>query len=489
MNDIKKTICPLPWLHLSAHLDSSMRICCNTDGLGLILDNDSKAIKLSDVDDLNKYFNLNHYKSIRTKMINGEKPKECNKCYQVEEHGGISTRMGFLNKYNNNEKWSELLENTKSDGEIEQKVSSLDFSLSNKCNLKCIMCSPDASILLKKDFDELEIPYSKEFTEGATKNWSDLTIYERLIPQIADTLEEFLTTGGEPFISKEHEFILEILAKSDNAKNIELTYHTNCTVSNPRLYELWHKFKKINIHFSIDAHGELDEYIRHQTKWEKVLKTTKELLEHPKTHCEVHTTVQVLNIFSLTELYKWIETLDGVEDLPFHIWMDNPTWLKINILPKNLKVMAFMKLKSFFDEKFLSYQVPESTKERAEQILSYLSRAIKEPHDVDGLAVFKQRIRKLETLRGHKPIEEIVPELKSLFKDHVQSSGTETNSFNFVEKSTNMESMNIFKEYIQFLKERKKIILIPIFLFVILISFLVYFTAGSAVSPFIYTLF
>ena len=49
--------------------------------------------------------------------------------------------------------------------------------------------------------------------------------------------------------------------------------------------------------------------------------------------------------------------------------------------------------------------------------------------------------------------------------------------------------MSIFKEYLQFLKERKKFVLIPIFLFVALMSLIFIFSTGSTVTPFIYTLF
>ena len=49
--------------------------------------------------------------------------------------------------------------------------------------------------------------------------------------------------------------------------------------------------------------------------------------------------------------------------------------------------------------------------------------------------------------------------------------------------------MKLIKEYIQFLKDQKKWILIPILLVFALLSTMVFLTAGSSVSPFIYTLF
>mgnify|MGYP001426361713 CR=1 FL=1 len=52
-----------------------------------------------------------------------------------------------------------------------------------------------------------------------------------------------------------------------------------------------------------------------------------------------------------------------------------------------------------------------------------------------------------------------------------------------------MSKISIIKEFIEFLKYRKKWWLTPIFIFLILFGALLVLTEGSAVAPFIYTLF
>lgn len=49
--------------------------------------------------------------------------------------------------------------------------------------------------------------------------------------------------------------------------------------------------------------------------------------------------------------------------------------------------------------------------------------------------------------------------------------------------------MGLFKDLFGFLKERKKFWLIPAILILLLISLIIVFTAGSAIAPFIYTIF
>lgn len=49
--------------------------------------------------------------------------------------------------------------------------------------------------------------------------------------------------------------------------------------------------------------------------------------------------------------------------------------------------------------------------------------------------------------------------------------------------------MDILKDIWLFMKERKKFWLVPIILMLLLLGFLIVFGGGSAVAPFIYTLF
>ncbi len=409
------TICPLPWLHFSAHLDSTMRICCNTDHMGFVYDNNGKTIKLSEVKSIEDYFNLDFFKKIRREMIEGEKPEICRKCYQVEDAGGQSVRQGYLSHYLNKNYFPLIIKNTEKDGSICPKVKSLDFSLSNNCNLKCIMCSPDASYPIKQDFDKLGVNYDLLFTEGAHKNWKNLDALDRLIPEISNDLGEFLTTGGEPFLSKPHLHTVDLLIKGGRAENMTLSYHTNCTVKNEELFDKWNQFKGVTVHFSIDAYGHVDEYIRHKTKWKTVEENVNLMLEHRKVFGEVHTCVQVCNIFALDRLYSWMEGFKGrMPILPIHIWMHNPAWLHINILPQELKEKALEKLEKYFAGvkiKDFQYEV------RSKQVLSFLTRSLEESHDEENLEVFKERIKKFETLRKQPAIEKIVPELKPIFKN------------------------------------------------------------------------
>ncbi len=49
--------------------------------------------------------------------------------------------------------------------------------------------------------------------------------------------------------------------------------------------------------------------------------------------------------------------------------------------------------------------------------------------------------------------------------------------------------LELIRDLWQFMRERKKLWLIPVIIIIVLIGLLIYFVEGSAVAPFIYTLF
>jgi Family of unknown function (DUF5989) len=49
--------------------------------------------------------------------------------------------------------------------------------------------------------------------------------------------------------------------------------------------------------------------------------------------------------------------------------------------------------------------------------------------------------------------------------------------------------MELIKEFYQYIRERKKLWMLPIILILLLLSGIITLTAGSALAPFIYSLF
>jgi hypothetical protein len=77
---------------------------------------------------------------------------------------------------------------------------------------------------------------------------------------------------------------------------------------------------------------------------------------------------------------------------------------------------------------------------------------------------------------------------KRLQKIDIQVSCKDCCEYYF-SKRLSMSKLSIVKEFLLFLKVRKKWWLAPIIIFLFLLGALIIFTEGSAVAPFIYTLF
>lgn len=225
---------------------------------------------------------------------------ECIQCQKAEERGDISDRLDA----------EELLEGT--------AYEMWDLKLNNTCNLSCRMCSPHSSSTFQKNVNaNASENWAPIFREGANnKMWfRDNNINEVLDKIVYAKRIKF--TGGEPFLIPQVKIILEHLVKTDNAKNIILSFISNGTQDIKKWMPLLSKFKRIYMTVSVDAIGERFEYIRAGASWPQV-KTNIEQLA--KLHChdfEVKISIlpSILNYDNINEVVDWCNSIN----LPYHI--------------------------------------------------------------------------------------------------------------------------------------------------------------------------
>ena len=414
------TLCPLLWNHFSANIDSSMRICCNTDNGGFVLDGEGKRVYLKQIKDVKEYFNLGFLKDIRRKMLNGDRPAICRKCYEIEDSGGRSVRQDYADIYAQDQRLQETINLTSEDGTAFPEINYIDFALSNRCNIRCMMCSPHASHLLASDFKKLGIPFDESWEERSRTYWdieNILPVYDQILPNVSS----MLTTGGEPFINATHLALLERAVEIGRSRNIVLRYHTNCTTLPSRLVELWRHFQKIEVHVSLEAFGALNEYIRLGTRWPVIEKNFAALLKLKSEipiAVEVHTCLQIANILRLTELYQWLETWNGnCPPLPYHIMIDHPDQLHIRRMPHELKLLAVEQIDGFLSARKPVYSASVYhawADEKVATVRAHLNRMTAEPWDPGKWNESVAYIRTLEKMRK-TPLTSLVPEFEKYF--------------------------------------------------------------------------
>jgi radical SAM protein with 4Fe4S-binding SPASM domain len=141
----------------------------------------------------------------------------------------------------------------------DRTLKTIQFKMSNKCQLTCAHCGPELSTGWKKFLKITPIASdSFELTDEFLKELGEL------LPQI--TCLKF--TGGEPFLDPNHWKILDYL-KQFNRSHCALQYITNGI--SPFKPELWKGWKAINCSVSVDGFEESYEWFRRGSSWNELL--------------------------------------------------------------------------------------------------------------------------------------------------------------------------------------------------------------------------
>lgn len=136
---------------------------------------------------------------------------------------------------------------------------SIDFQISNICNLSCIMCNGEYSQTVRKSREQKDV----------FKNPYDSSIIEKLTPFLPH-LKEAAFTGGEVFLIKLYYDIWDKIIEVN--PNIRISITTNGTILNSRVKSYLEKLD-FNITISLDSvHKDNFEKIRIFSKFETVIK-------------------------------------------------------------------------------------------------------------------------------------------------------------------------------------------------------------------------
>lgn len=311
-------------------------------------------------------------------MLAGEWGDECVRCERE-----FSTTAKSRNMYERSAEWAKDItyEKTKAltqpDGTINTTdfpVVFLDLRFGNKCNLKCVMCSPTDS---DRWYDDYVAIWGKTTCSGGgskvsltqnqrgkyiitdnSMNWfTDKKIWDTLKLHMG-SITRIYVAGGEPTLISEHFDFLQQCIDHGYSKNMCIEYNSNISTIPAQAWEIWGKFKQIIIGCSVDGIGEINNLIRFPSKWEKIEATLNKLYNAPSNFL-FHLTVsnQILNIWNFPEfidyMFKhsnrdhplWVSSPLKMSVHPVH----NPPFLNISILPNEFKEKIIQKFYDYID--------------------------------------------------------------------------------------------------------------------------------------------
>lgn len=361
------TFCILPYTHTLIQTDGKIKLCCNS------VEDNAPSITDQPFDEL---INNKLHVRVRDEMERGIKPRECYRCYNLEDNNIVSYRQEQNHFY------------SKKDVTVSTGLTYLDVRFNNTCNLKCVMCSSNYSSLWVEDERKLaetgvHTAHFKARVNFYDKNnfkWSIENDIIQSIKQNSQTLERIHFAGGEPLLSKQHNELLRYLIDTGISKSLMISYNTNITLIDKTVIELWNQFKHVKVFLSIDGVGDVLEYIRYPIKYSNVLQVFDLIEEHSDDNIRyvMHYTVNALNLLNVPDFVEYKIKLPYTKISPTELLTIDcvlgPDFLSINVLPKNLVdtvltrlgelatayPMHHMTIQSMHDKILISYNTSSS---------------------------------------------------------------------------------------------------------------------------------
>ena len=337
-----QTFCSSFWNHQQISTTGEVKPCCRFAGRKK--EHDLNNIPINDI------FNSNFMKDLRNKSLSGERIEGCKRCYEEQDSGKRSLRQ----RVNANK-------GTREYNLDDPKITYLELSISNDCNLACRMCSSRFS---HRIYDEEKEYYGKtEIKHKKTRSNID-SAYDLL-----DSLNYIKFTGGEPLMIKEHWELLQEAVDRNLAKNITLNYSTNNTILPKQKHqELWKHFHKIELCVSLDSiKKEENEYQRHHTNHQQALSNIKEFVKFYQKGVPIRVvgrpTITIMNVMHVPETIEWLLDAGVYPVNATHLTF--PAHQSITVLP--------LAAKNKIKEKFEAYNYKlEDTRLQCQYLINYM---------------------------------------------------------------------------------------------------------------------
>ncbi|EPF19572.1 MAG: radical SAM protein [Microcystis aeruginosa Ma_MB_F_20061100_S19] len=227
------------------------------------------------------------------------------------------------------------------------------------------------------DIDNLRIVSQKKSDKGQEREilsripentqWSsnEKLVFEEILAH-PESLNLLLFAGGEPLIHPMFPAILKKLIDTDHAGHISLYISTNGTVYNRRLSEMLKQFLSVELAFSVEGIGQLQEYIRYPSRWERI---ARNIFAFQKDHISlsVRPTAQAYNIFGILDLVRWCQENGLRFCLDSIVW--SPKFLSLDMLPQVLIDEAFQDW-----QQFLASECDQDNRWHLETVIAALQR-------------------------------------------------------------------------------------------------------------------
>lgn len=272
---------------------------------------------------------------IRQKMLADESPKECVRCYKQEKLGIISDRQKANKDYKVVEQYA--VQSLNYYGYPADQPLEIEFQLTNLCNLKCLMCSEgsSSSILAENKLLKINTSGSRDYSI-TVKEIQEMKTWMQSKPKM------IRLCGGEPMMVAEIKQAIQWGLSNGLLDNTELHITTNATKLDDEWLDILSKIKNLRIMISVDAVGQLNDYIRYGSDWDTIVTNIEKMSQIPNVNLVIHATIQNLNILYIDKLILWCKEHNYYFDYGL---IEQPAIYSLSNLPMELIEQAKENLK------------------------------------------------------------------------------------------------------------------------------------------------
>lgn len=357
INAVSPSFCSAKWLQTTLYLQNGYNHSCHHPSPHKISVEEVEANPAA-------LHNSNYKKTQRLKMINGERPSECQYCWNIED---LDTEYFSDRHYKTSDDWAwpRFEEVAKLDPAVDVVPSYLEVSFSNACNFKCSYCSSEISSKWLEEINQ-HGPYptsqgnhnliwlkdTGRYPYKHSDNNPYITAFWKWFPEVLPALKVFRITGGEPLLSKDTWQVLDYVIENQ-PQPMQLAINSNLCVDDKLINRLILKINElvacghtVQIFTSIESTGSKAEYSRYGMNYDLWCKNLDRVLSETSVTVGIMTTVNVLSISDFNNFIDLImeyrvryNTDFAYNRIPLSVnYLKWPPYLSVAILPNEYKV-------------------------------------------------------------------------------------------------------------------------------------------------------
>ena len=317
---IPETLCMAPWTHTYLSPQTERRMCCASrepaQSFKQYIDTEAGTGEYNPIT-LEEWWNGEHMRSVRVRMIRGETLPECEVCNNKLLNTDVY-RSYFWNMFG--DKYIQTMSTTDwATGYYNGKPISWDYRFSNLCNFKCRMCGDMLSSAWETEQKQHEMinwadpknNWQQPEVRKAITRFQDEQIEQEFAQAVEEhRVEEVYWVGGEPLMYEQHwRYMKRIIELGDGHKTYA-RYNTNLSRVDYRGINL---FRDILAHLrdyqicaSLDGTGAIGEYIRtglDYNQWLANYRRAVEVRRHSR-QVRIDFTLTLPGLFSVRDIVR-----------------------------------------------------------------------------------------------------------------------------------------------------------------------------------------